>query len=579
MLPIPRSVSLLALAALLAAPAAMADNARPEAASGFTGKQAVRARQFIITTANPYASEAGLAMLKRGGSAIDAAIAAQMVLGLTEPQSSGIGGGAFMLYFDGRALTSFDGREIAPATADPELFLKNDRKPMDFYEAVVGGRSVGVPGVLAMLKLAHQRDGKLPWSALFQPAIKLAESGFRVSPRLNTLLSGEKFLKDDPEARAYFYQADGSPLPVGSLLKNPAYAATLREIAANGTQAFYQGDIARAIVEKVNGHSRNPGKMLMADLAAYQPVERPAVCGPYRSWKVCGMGAPSSGGVAVLQMLGMLERFPMASYAPGSVDAAHLFAEANKLAFADRNRYLADPGFVAVPTEGLIDAGYLKQRSMLIDPARDLGKAQPGEPAGVKIAERGRDNAPELPCTSHINVVDGRGHVLSMTTSVEDQFGSRLMVKGFLLNNQLTDFSFSPVDNGAPVANRVEARKRPRSSMSPTLVFNGKGQFVLATGSPGGSQIIGYVAQTLIGMLDWRLDPQAAVSLPHYGNRNGATELEKDRGLDPLAAELSARGHQVKMTEMTSGLSAIVKTPGGYIGGADPRREGVALGR
>ncbi|BBF87803.1 gamma-glutamyltranspeptidase [Aquitalea magnusonii] len=567
-----------ALLLLLLPLCAQADTAAPEAASGFQTRPAVYSRHSMVSTANPYASAAARDILRRGGSAIDAAIAAQLVLGLTEPQSSGIGGGAFMLYFDGRKLTSFDGRETAPATADSRLFLQADGKTMDFYRAVVGGRSVGVPGVVAMLKLAHQRGGKLPWASLFQPAITLARNGFAVSPRLHALLGKERFLQQDPQARAYFYQADGKPLPVGSLLKNPDYAATLELLARQGPAAFYQGEIASAIISAVNQHPVNPGRMLAADLAAYQAIERQPLCGPYRSWQVCGMDAPSSGGVAVLQMLGMLQRFPLASMSPTGSDTIHLFAEANKLAFADRNRYLADPDFVAVPSQALVSRDYLQQRSLLIAPDRSMGRATAGEPAGVRLSRYGRDSAPELPSTSHLNIVDRAGRVVSMTSSIEDQFGSRLMVKGFLLNNQLTDFSFRPDEDGRPVANRVEARKRPRSSMSPTVVFDARGQFLLATGSPGGSQIIGYVSQTLLGLLDWKLDPQQAVSLPHYGNRNGVTELESGRGLTPARARLGALGHRVEETEMTSGLSAIVRTTNGYVGGADPRREGVVLG-
>ncbi|WP_159880152.1 gamma-glutamyltransferase [Aquitalea denitrificans] len=567
-----------ALLLLLLPLCTLADTAAPEAASGFQTRPAVYSRHSMVSTANPYASQAARDTLRRGGSAIDAAIATQLVLGLTEPQSSGIGGGAFMLYFDGRKLTSFDGRETAPVTADSRLFLQADGKAMDFYRAVVGGRSVGVPGVVAMLKLAHQRGGKLPWASLFQPAIQLARTGFAISPRLHTLLGTERFLQQDPQARAYFYQADGSPLPVGSILKNPDYASTLEQLAQRGPAAFYQGEIGQAIVDAINRHQENPGHMRASDLAAYQAIERKPLCGPYRRWQVCGMDAPSSGGVAVLQMLGLLQRFPLSTMSPTGSNTIHLFAEANKLAFADRNRYLADPDFVAVPSQALVSRDYLQQRSRLITPDRSMGRATAGEPSGIRLSLYGRDSAPELPSTSHLNIVDRAGRVVSMTSSIEDQFGSRLMVKGFLLNNQLTDFSFRPDEDGTPVANRVEAGKRPRSSMSPTLVFNDRGQFVLATGSPGGSQIIGYVSQTLLGLLDWKLDPQQAVSLPHYGNRNGDTELEENRGLASSMAALRALGHTVQEVEMTSGLSAIVRTAHGYAGGADPRREGVVLG-
>ncbi|MBV8049254.1 MAG: gamma-glutamyltransferase [Paludibacterium sp.] len=565
-------------AALCALPA-LAGPSAPEAATGFNAKAAAERPHAMIVTATRLSTQAGLSMLAQGGSAVDAAIAAQAMLGLTEPQSSGIGGGAFLVFFDGRRVTTFDGRETAPAAATPDRFLRADGQTMDFYRAVVGGRSVGVPGVLAMLAMAHRRYGRLPWATLFQPAIRQAEQGFPLSPRLYGLLAGERFLAQDATARRYFYNPDGRPKPIGTLLKNPDYAATLRLIARHGPSAFYQGALARDIVDAVARAPGNPGDMTLADLRRYRARERAPVCGDYRDYRLCGMGPPSSGGVAVLQMLGMLQRFPLSTLPPQSVDAVHLFSEAGRLAFADRGQYLADPGFAPVPVRQLLDPAYLAARSRLIDPQKSLGKALPGSLPGAPQAW-GQDNALELPCTSQIVIVDRFGRALSMTTSIEDQFGSRVMVpgRGFLLNNQLTDFSFNPVEQGRPVANRVEGGKRPRSSMAPMLVFDGKGKLYAVTGSPGGSVIINYVAQTLIGLLDWRLDPQQAVSLPHYGSRNGPTELEASRGLDALAPELAARGHQVVLTDMTSGLAAIVRAPGGWIGGADPRREGVTMG-
>jgi gamma-glutamyltranspeptidase/glutathione hydrolase len=450
---------------------------------------------------------------------------------------------------------------------------------MPFYQAVVGGRSVGVPGVLAMLARAHAAHGRLPWAQLFEPAIRRARLGFAVSPRLYALLASEPYLARDPVARRYFYRPDGSPWPVGTILKNPDYARTLQLIARQGPQAFYHGALARDMVRAVADRADNPGDLTLADFAAYRAVERAPVCGEYRHYRLCGMGPPSSGGVAVLQMLQMLQRFPLSDYPPQSIDAAHLFAEAGRLAFADRARYLADPAFVPVPVAGLLDRAYLAARSRLIDPQHAMGHAQPGQPPGVSQAA-GNDNAVELPCTTQIVVVDRFGHGLSMTSSIEDAFGSRIMVpgRGFLLNNQLTDFSFSPVDHGLPVANRVEAGKRPRSAMSPMLVFAPDGRLWAAVGAPGGSAIINYVAQTLVGLIDWHLDPRDAVSLPHYGNRNGATELEKGRGLDTLAAGLRARGHQVVEIEQPSGLAVIARAPAGWLGGADPRREGMAAG-
>jgi gamma-glutamyltranspeptidase / glutathione hydrolase len=551
----------------------------PEAATGFSYRNEVVGRHEMIVTATPLSTEAGLQMLRRGGSVVDAAIAAQAMLGLTEPQSSGIGGGAFMVLYDGQRVTSYDGRETAPAAARPNRFQTPAGQDMPFYRAVVGGRSIGVPGVLAMLARAHAAYGRLPWASLFQPAIRQAERGFAVSPRLHDLLAGEKYLVLDPAARRYFYRADGSPWPVGTLLKNPDYARTLRLIARGGVDAFYHGELARDMVRAADGRADNPGDLTVADFASYRAIERAAVCGDYRGYRLCGMGPPSSGAVGVLQILKLLQRFPMADYAPLSVDAAHLFAEAGRLAFADRARYLADPAFVSVPTTGLLDDGYLAARSRLIDPLRSMGTATAGEPPGAIVA-LGRDNAVELPCTSQIVVVDRRGRALSMTTTIESAFGSRVMVpgRGFLLNNQLTDFSFSPTENGRRVANRVEAGKRPRSSMSPTLVFAPDGRLWAATGSPGGSAIINYVAQTLVALIDWRLGPQQAVSLPHYGSRNGPTELEQGRGLETLATELRARGHDVRLIEQTSGLAVIQRTPFGWAGGADPRREGLAAG-
>ncbi len=549
----------------------------PESATGFTPKAPVESRRFMVATASPFASDAAYQILKAGGSAVDAAIAAQAMLGLTEPQSSGIGGGACLVYFDGHQVTTFDGREVAPAAAMPERFLDNRGKVLPFYDAVVGGRSVGVPGVVAMLELAHQRYGKLPWATLFEPAIRRAEAGFPMSPRLYGLLATERYLKRTEPARSYFHGADGTPKPVGTVLRNPEYAATLQLIARDGAQAFYQGLVAQDIVKAVASHPTNPGDLTLQDLRQYRAKPREPVCGPYRRYVICGMGPPSAGGVSVLQILGVLERFPLASRAPVSADTAHLFSEAGRLAFADRGMYLADPDFVAVPVAGLIDRGYLAQRSQLIDPRQSMSKAQAGIPPGAN-AGQGRDHAIERPGTSHIVAVDGFGHALSMTSSIEDQFGSRLMVRGFLLNNQLTDFSFNPIDQGRPVANRVEGGKRPRSSMAPVLVFDQDGQFKAAAGSPGGSQIINYVAQTLIGLLDWGLNPQEAVSLPHYGSRNGPTELERGRGLESLAEQLQARGHDVRLIDMPSGLSAVVRTPSGWIGGADLRREGLVLG-
>ena len=551
----------------------------PEASTGRTLRATGTAQRFMVAAANPLAAAAGRDMLRAGGSAVDAAIAIQLVLNLVEPQSSGIGGGAFLLHWDeaNRRLLTLDGRETAPAAATPERFLKADGTPMSFREAVVGGRSVGVPGTVRLLEEAHRRWGKLPWPAVIAPAITLAEDGFAISPRLNGLLSGETALKRDARAFAYFYQPDGMPKPVGTLLKNPEFAATLRAISDRGASAFYEGVIARDIVATVTGHPGNPGDITLADLAGYRVEVREPVCGAYRVYRICGMGPPSSGGIAVQQMLGMLEGQDLRRLGPGA-QAAHWFAEAGRLAFADRNLYVADPAFVAVPAGGLIDEGYLRSRAKLIAPDRSMGRATAGEPpnrrAMLLSPSEGVENG-----TSHISVVDGQGNAVSMTTTIEDGFGSRLMTAGgFLLNNELTDFSFLPQEAGRPVANRVEPGKRPRSSMAPTIVFDAFDRLYVVAGSPGGSQIIPYVAKTLVALLDWRMDPQAAVDLGNFGSRNGPTELEAGTEAEGWKAALEAKGHEIRLVEMTSGIQAIVRTPEGFLGGADGRREGVAIG-
>jgi gamma-glutamyltranspeptidase/glutathione hydrolase len=541
----------------------------------------IPAKRHMAAAANPLASEAGLAILRGGGSAVDAAVAMQMVLMLVEPQSSGIGGGAFILHYDAaaKAATSYDGRETAPAAARAERFLGPDGKPLSFRQAVAGGLSVGVPGVLRALEMAHKAHGKLPWPRLFQPAIELSRRGFAVSPRLSGALAEEKSLRDDPVARAYFYAADGAPWPPGHVLKNPALAATLEAVAQGGADAFHRGPIAQAIAAAVRGSPRNPGDITADDIASYAAKERPAVCGPYRVWTVCGMGPPSSGGLTVLQILGLVERFDLKAMKPMTADSVHVIAEAMRLAYADRALYMADADFVKVPVKGLADRAYLSERSKLIAPGRAMEKAEPGEPPGRAALNWGEDDSREVPATSHLVAVDAWGDAVSMTTTIEDAFGARLMVNGFLLNNELTDFSFSPVDAaGKPVANRVEAGKRPRSSMAPTLVFDRGGALVLAVGSPGGSAIINYVAKTLIGVLDWGLDIQAAIDLPNFGNRGGATELEKATPAEALKPALEAMGHKVSVIPFVSGLQGIAIGKAGLAGGADPRREGAARG-
>lgn len=550
----------------------------PEAATGRTIKTQGTAQRFMAAAANPLAATAGRDVLRAGGSATDAAIAIQLVLNLVEPQSSGIGGGAFFVHWDeaGRKVTTLDGRETAPAAAKPDRFMR-DGKPMPFREAVIGGRSVGVPGTLKLLEEAHRRWGKLPWTDVVAPALKLAEEGFAISPRLNGLLAGEKDLPKNALAAAYFYEPDGKPKSVGSILKNPAFAATLRAVAAEGSEAFYKGPIAEDIVATVTGHPANPGDITPADLAGYKVEEREAVCGTYRIWRLCGMSPPSSGAVALQQMLGVLEGQDLRRMGPGA-EAAHWFTEAGRLAFADRALYLADPAFISVPVRGLIDRDYIRSRAGLISPERSMGRAKPGDPPHRRAQRLAPSDGIENG-TSHISVVDADGNAVAMTTTIEDGFGSRLMTKGgFLLNNELTDFNFAPEEDGKPVANRVEPGKRPRSSMAPTLVFDAFGRLYAVVGSPGGSQIIGYVAKTLVALLDWKMDPQQAVDFGNFGSRNGPTELEKGSEAEAWKAALEAKGHEVRLLEMTSGTQAIVKTPEGFLGGADGRREGVAIG-
>ena len=533
----------------------------------------------MVAAGHALAAEAGLEILERGGSAVDAMVATQLVLTLVEPQSSGLGGGSFLLYFDARSrrVHAIDARETAPAGVAESLFLR-DGKPMPFREALVGGRAVGSPGTPRLLEVAHARYGRLPWKTLFEPAVRLAENGFPISPRLHRLAGVYKELAREPATRAYFFTAAGAPKPAGTVLRNPELAATLRALADQGADAFYSGEIARDIVAAVRGHA-NPGSMTLEDLAAYRVRDVEPLCARYRDRRVCGMPPSSSGGLAVLQMLGMLSRFDLAAIRPGSAQAAHLLSEAGRLAFADRNRYVGDDRFVDVPIKGLLDPGYLRSRSMLIDPAKSISIAEAGTPAGVKTAFADVPEA-ELAGTSHISVVDGDGNAVSMTTTIEAIFGSFQMVRGFLLNNELTDFSFTPVEHGRLAANAAAPGKRPRSSMAPFVVLDDRsGSLDMVVGSPGGSYIIGYVAKALVAAIDWKLDMQSAVSLPNVTSRNGPTELEKGMQLEPVADVLRSMGHDVAFVEMPSGLNAIRRTSAGLEGGADPRRESVVRGR
>jgi gamma-glutamyltranspeptidase / glutathione hydrolase len=571
--------------------------AAPEIAGTWVDKPGWTYAQVAVAAANPLAAEAGVQMLRAGGAAIDAAVAVQMVLALVEPQSSGVGGGAFLLHWDGARLEAWDGRETAPGAADERLFLQPDGRPMDLELAAVGGRAVGTPGVVMMLEQAHRRHGQLPWAQLIQPAIELADQGFEVSPRLHALLRAETALRRDAQAGAYFYRADGQPHPVGHRLRNPALAQVLRAIAAQGSAALHRGAVARDIAERVQGHAGNPGRLTTADLADYQVKRREPMCTDWLThYRVCGMPPPSSGHLAVMQMLGMLERLPVtsadtsapASGVPGP-DWLHVYIEAARLAFADRGQYVADPDFVASPAGGwqsLLDDGYLRQRAALIG-TRAMKQALPGQTAGARSAWAPQPAQVEHG-TSHISIVDGEGRGLAMTTSIEAAWGSRIMsdggsglAGGFLLNNQLTDFSLAPTDAaGRPIANRLQPGKRPRSSMSPTLVFDRRdGRLIASLGSPGGAAIIHYTAKALLGIFDWGLDAQRAVDAPNFGSFENVAVLERGRFPAATLAALRARGHVVVETDLTSGAQVLRRTPEGWSGAADPRREGVVLGR
>ncbi len=555
------------------------EDREPEATITVNEKKGVFGQSHMVSTAHPHASEAALSILEKGGSAVDAAIAAQIMLTLVEPQSSGIGGGSFMMHYDARSrfLTTLDGRETAPAGVTPDYFLRDGKKPQ-WKEAIIGGRSVGVPGTVRMLEEAHEAHGKLPWAVLLEPTIKLAEKGFRVTPRLSGLLKRDinPGLKKHQASMEYFFPG-GKPLETGDLLKNQALADVLKQIAKDGTGGFYYGENAKAIVNAVTKNTPNPGVMTLKDLQNYDAKERDPVCTEYHKNWVCSMGPPSSGGVTLIQILKQLESFNLSKVAPLSAEAIHLFTQSSRLAFADRNHYLADSDFVRVPVQKMIQANYLQSRAALIS-ENDMGKAQPGD---VKQYRRryGRDQSPEFPNTSHLSVVDKWGNAVAMTSSIEHAFGSGVMVNGYLLNNELTDFSLVPTVDGKPVMNRIEPGKRPRSSMTPVIVFDSQKNFMMALGSPGGSRIINYVAWTLVGVLDWKLSLQTAISMPRVTNRNDYTSLEKGTDLEVLKEKLEAKKHKVKIRDLNSGLHGVLKTGSQYEGAADPRREGVAMGK
>ena len=540
------------------------------------------ARHHAIVTDSPFATDAGLQMLRAGGSAVDAAIAAQAVLTLVEPESTGIGGGGFMVLFDPvqKKVTTFDGREMAPASATPGMFLDASGKPRGHFDAVPGGLSVGVPGDVAMLWLAHQKYGRLAWSKLFAPAIALAQKGFPVTHKLAMELRQYPQMSQMPDIHAYFYHADGSPLAQGEILKNPELAKTLTAIAKNGPKAFYEGPVAQAIVDKVQHAPVNPGGMTLADLKNYKAKERPPVCGMYRTYRLCSMGPPSSGGVAVIQILDLLEHFPAKDLQPGTLSEAHLFTQASRLAFADRAQYLADSDFIPVPVEGLTDRDYIATRAKLIDPTKDMGQATAGTPPSKHAAlDYAPQRSPQLPGTSHMSIVDDRGEAVSATITVEFVLGSEMMAGGFVLNNELTDFSFDPVLDGKPVANAPAPGKRPLSSMSPAIVFDAAGKFKIATGSPGGPAIIDYVAQSIVNLIDGNQTPKQAAAQPRVLNLNSPTIMEKDTSAEALEPQLAAMGHHIASPQVElSGVNIIERVKGGYDAAADPRRDGDARG-
>lgn len=588
----------LILLSTLSAPAALAqqasDTIAPEAPAPATGPaglsaaaaeamaaklagRPVEAQDWMVAAAHPLAVEAGARVLREGGSAADAMVAVQAVLGLVEPQSSGLGGGAFLVWHDAGTgeVTTLDGRETAPMAATPRLFQTGNGEPLEFLDAVIGGRSVGVPGTPMLLEEAHRRWGQANWAGLFDEAIALAADGFAVSPRLAGLLAADpEGVGRFPEAATYFLPG-GQPLVAGTTLKNPAYAETLRRFAAEGAGVFYAGPIAEDIVVTVRNAPGNPGVLSLADLAAYRVVERPPVCVGYRDAQVCGMGPPSSGAVAVGQILGMLAPHDLTALGPWNPESWRLIGDATRLAFADRGRYLADSDFVPVPVRGLLDPAYIAGRAALLRGDDALPEVAPGQPA-YDHAMLADDESLELPSTSHISIVDAQGNALSMTTTIENGFGSRLMTNGFLLNNELTDFSFRTHADGWPIANRVEPGKRPRSSMAPTIVLR-DGNPVLVIGSPGGATIIGYVAQAIIAHLDWGMDVQQAVAMPHLVNSFGTFQIEAGTTAEGLGTALTELGYEVQAVDLTSGLHAI-SLGEGLRGGADPRREGIALG-
>lgn len=548
----------------------------PEPSSQLTNKKMVFARQQMVVSANPYISEAGNMILAQGGNAVDAAIATALMVSLVEPQSGGIGGGGFILYLNPKEniLTSIDARETSSNTTKENQFLDSNDKPLNYGQAVFLGTSVGVPSLLKGLALLHQKYGSLEWNKLFLPTIRLAKEGFLISPRLHTLIVKDPFLLKNINASRYFFDKDLNPLPIGYLLKNPELAKVLEEVSIHGVAKFYEGEIAKDITRAVKQHQTSGG-LNEDDLKQYQAVERKVVCGPYRSWKICGMAPPSSGGITLISMLGILQNFSLNQL--NELDYVHYLSEAGRLAYADRDMHIADPDFIQIPIDSLIDPKYTKERSHLISIKKSMIKAKPGNLNQLPV-QLGSDSSSELPATSHISIVDKNGQAVSMTISVASAFGSRIMTNGFFLNNEMTDFSFKSKENQQLIANRIEPTKRPRSSMSPTFVFDEQQRLIMTLGSAGGPSIINYVAKTITAVLDRNLNIQEAIDYPNIGSRNQETELEKESFVEQFAQELQLRGHPLLIREMNSGTQGIFINRDGLWGGVDGRREGIAIG-
>jgi gamma-glutamyltranspeptidase/glutathione hydrolase len=558
----------------------------PEYDSGFSSVSADSSDDFMVVTANRHASAAARDVITSGGNALDAAIAAQMVLGLVEPQSSGIGGGAFLLYWDAetRQVYFHDGRETAPAAIDENYFLTSQGEPVNFLDTMASSYSIGVPGLLAMLEQAHKHHGHIPWKDLFSHAIKLSRSGFEISPRLEQLLEKTPALDRHSSFTSYFFDSQGKPFRKGHLLKNPDYAHTLELLANQGSKVFYQGEISRDILNIIHQDHRRASVLTQKDFASYSAKIRAPLCRHYRAYKVCGAGPPSSGATTVLSILGLLEQFDIGSLDPEGAEFTSLFAAASNYAFADRNTFLADPDFTTVPVEQLLDPDYLADRAKHFTPLKPTGKVEPG-----LNRKQLQFDSPEKDSTTHISIVDRQGNAISMTSSIDSAFGARIMVRGFLLNNQLTDFSFTPARDKEKVANRIEPGKRPRSSMSPTIILDPEGSLYAITGSPGGSRIIDYTSKSILHLIDWNHSPAKTVSAAHVVSRNnGVLELENLGPQSPatssvpsdnLASEMEAKGFTVKRKAQTSGLHIIKRTNNAWSGAADPRREGVAIGK